>query len=72
VRKPSSRRLTADKLPGHVAAHQKRLGLKVGWETFCAMDDAGASTESIARTFKVDWYTADRWRNARQPYQAAA
>ena len=59
-------RLSADTLPTHIEHHKERRGLKVGWDAFCAMDDAGASTSSMARTFGVEWRIMDKWRALRK------
>lgn len=55
-------KLSAETLPEHIKNHQQRRGLKVGWDAFCAMDEAGASTSSMARTFGVEWRIMEKWR----------
>lgn len=55
-------RLTTETLPAHIENHKQRRGLKVGWDAFCAMADAGASTSSMARTFGVEWRIMDNWK----------
>jgi hypothetical protein len=56
-------KITPKNLKIHINAHQKKKGLKVGWDAFCAMADAHASIQSMADTFKVQWRIMDKWRS---------
>jgi len=58
---PKPAKLTPETLKVHIEAHRTRRDLKIGWDAFCAMADAKASTNSMANTFKVEWRIMSRW-----------
>lgn len=48
-------------LEQHIDEHCAKKGIRVNYGAFAEMVDAGASTASMARTFKVNYRTMLKW-----------